>query len=179
MRQYVTSCSDNWFFACFANTQADLGDGSTFWTDFANYAGYDLNEKNLVFNAQCYCDPLGRTSGNVYYQMLIAYMDSGDLDVLIMEKDRLQVIGTSGRLLDLEDERIRNVFAKYHDRLVYCEPQDYEKDLVPVGIDLSGSILTEKYQAYTEDVALGVNALAPHPEQIEIFLSYLFEQSEN
>ena len=60
--------------------------------------------------------------------------------------------------------------------MIYCEPldQEYGKDAVPVGIDLSGSILADS-QAYTDDVALGVNALAPHPEQIKVFLAYLFE----
>lgn len=175
--QYVTTNPDNWFFACFANTRADLGDGSDFWADFANYAGYDLNEKNLVFNAQCYCDPVKKTSGNGYYQMLIAYMESGDLDVLVMEKDRLQVIGASGRLMDLDDERVKKISKQYQDRLIYCKPlkQDYGKESVPIGIDLSGSILTEKNQAYTEDVALGINALASHIDEVEVFLAYLFE----
>lgn len=176
---YFTSNADNWFFACFANTHADLGDGSEFWRDFADYAGYDLDEKNLVFNAQCYCDPAGKTSGNGYYQMLTAYLVSGDLDVLVMESDRLQVMGTTGRLMDLDDERVRKISEQYGDRLIYCEPsdEDYGKETVPIGIDLSDSILIEKNQAYTEDAALGINALASHIDQIEVFLAYIFEES--
>ncbi|XCP86828.1 hypothetical protein ABXS75_08555 [Roseburia hominis] len=175
---YVTTNPENWFFACFANTHADLGDGSEFWEDFADYAGYDLNEKNLVFNDQCYCDPAGKTSGNEYYQMLTAYMVSGDLDVLVMEKDRLQVIGASGRLMDLDDERVKKISEQYKERLIYCEPsdQDYGKESVPIGIDLSGSILTEENQAYADGAALGINAMASHIDQIEVFLAYLFEK---
>ena len=180
IHHYITTNSDNWFFACFANTHADLGDGSEFWKDFASYAGYDLNEKNLVFNDQCYFDPEGKTAGNQYYQMLIAYMESGTLDVLIMEEDRLQAIGAAGRLMDLENEQVRTICERYQDRLVYCKPleEDYGKEYVPIGIDLSGTILTGADKAYVEGAVLGINALAPHPEQVEIFLSYLFERAE-
>lgn len=181
VRQYVTTNPENWFFACFANTRADLGDGSSFWTDFADYAGYDLREKNLVFNAQCYCDPGGKTFGSGYYQMLIAYLESGDLDVLVMEPDRLQVIGASGRLMDLEDERVSEMLEPYEDRLIYCEPLDeeYGKETVPIGINLSGSILTEQYEAYNEGAAMGINALASHVDQAEVFLAYLFENPQD
>lgn len=177
IHHYATTNAENWFFACFANTQADLGDGSEFWSDYAAYAGYDLDEKNLLFHAQCYFDPTGNTFGNGYYQMLIAYMDSGDLDVLVMEKDRLQAFGSSGRLMNLEDERMQTVFERYGDRLVYCEPQKDHNDstLVPIGIDLSGTVLTGENGAYGNDAVLGVNALAPHLDQIEVFLAYLFE----
>lgn len=179
IHQYVTTNPENWFFACFANTNADIGDGSAFWEDYADYAGYDLNEKNLIFNAKCYCDPIGKTAGNVYYQMLITYLDGGVLDALVMETDRLQVIGASGRLMDLENEQMQDVFGQYGDRLIYCEPldQEYGKESVPIGIDLSDSILVGNTQAYIGDIALGVNALAPHPEQIKIFLEYLFDNN--
>ncbi len=150
VHQYVTTNSENWFFACFANTRADLGNGSEFWEDYAGYTGYDLSEKDLLFNAQLYFDPTGRTAGNQYYQLLIAYMDSGSLDVLVMEKEQIKAIGASGRLMDLEDERLRTIYEQYKDLLVYCEPfdEDYGKTLVPVGIDLSGTILTGENQAY-------------------------------
>lgn len=98
--------------------------------------------------------------------------------MLVMETDRLQVIGASGRLMDLETEQRRDVFEQYEDRLIYCEPldQEYGKESVPVGIDLSGSISANSH-AYTNDAALGVSALAPHPEQIRVFPAYLFENN--
>ena len=60
---------------------------------------------------------------------------------------------------------------------IYVE-EDYGKEYVPIGIDLSGTILTGAGEAYVEGAVLGINALAPHPEQAEIFLSYLFESAE-
>lgn len=112
--------------------------------------------------------------------MLIAYMEAGALDVLIMEEDRLQAIGASGRLMDLESEQVRTIYKRYEDRLVYCKPleEDYGKEYVPIGIDLSGTVLTGEDGAYIDGAVLGINALAPHPERVEIFLSYLFEKTE-
>ncbi len=173
VHHYFTTEPDYWFFACFANTRADIGDGSEFWQDYADYAGYDLAEKNLEFNAQVFVDPAGYTAGNQYYQLLIAYLDSGTLDVLVMGREDLQAMGRSGRLMDLEDPRMQAILEQYQDRLIWAEPLDeeYGKDLVPVGIDLSGSILDE---AYPEGAALGINAKVPHPAEVETFLSYLF-----
>lgn len=170
---------ENWFCACFANTYGEIGTGSVFWENYARYAGYDLNEKNLVFNARVYCDPTRETYGNEYYRLLIALMDSGTLDVLVMERERLSALGSAGRLMDLEDERTRALFERYGDRLVWCVPQDedYGKASVAVGIDLSGSRLVGEGRAYPSDAVLGVNALAPHPDQAETFLQFLFEEA--
>lgn len=172
--------AENWFYACFGNTYADIGSGSSFCRGFASYAGYDLEEKNLVFNAQCYCKPSESTYGNSYYEALITYLDSETLDVLVMEEEDLLAIGASGRLLDLEDARVVNLLERYRDRLVYCEPfrEDYGKDLVPVGIDLSGTPLVGEYRAYPEGCVLGISAVAPHLDQAEVFLTYLFKEAE-
>ena len=89
----VTVPGENWFFACFPNTYADLGRGSDFYEDFVEYAGYDLDEKNLEFNASIYCKPSGRTFGNAYYETLISYLDSGALDVLVMEREDIEALG--------------------------------------------------------------------------------------
>lgn len=172
--------AENWFYACFGNTYADIGSDSSFCRAFASYAGYDLREKNLVFNAQCYCKPSENTYGNSYYEALITYLDSETLDVLVMEEEDLLAIGASGRLLDLKDERVAHLLERYQDRLVYCEPfrEDYGKELVPVGIDLSGTPLVGEYRAYPEGGVLGISAVAPHLDQVEVFLTYLFEEAE-
>lgn len=174
------TAAENWFYVCFGNTFADIGSDSDFSRDYADYAGYDLREKNLIFNAQCYCKPSENTYGNSYYETLIAYMDSGTLDVLVMEEEDLLAIGASGRLLDLEDERVSGLLERYQDRLVYCTPlrEDYGKEQVAVGIDLSGTCLVGEYKAYPEGCVLGISTMAPHLDQVEVFLNYLFEDAE-
>lgn len=173
--------TDNWFYAIFANTTADAGKGSELWDDFAAYTGYDLKEKNIEFNAQSYFDPT-TTAGTVnsYYEAFVAVLESGDLDVVTLPTQELEAVGSTGRLLDLTDERCASIYEKYQDRLVYCEPndEDYEASLVPVGIDVSDSLLVTKYGVYEKgtDCALGISAYAEHMDAIELFLAFIFEE---
>ncbi len=172
---------DNWFYACFANTSADIGSDSAFCREFAGYAGYDLSRKNLVFNAQMYCQPSKGKYTDVYYQNLVTYLDGGVLDVLVMEEPEIQALGASGRLLDLEDPRVEAVYERYKDRLVYCTPyraEEYGKDQVAVGIDLSGSVLVGEHKAYPDGCVLAISSQAPHMDQTERFLAYLFREAE-
>lgn len=174
---FLTTPGDNWFYACFANTYADLGSDSPFCQGFAEYAGFDLGEKNIIFNAECYCDPTKGTYGNRYYETLVAMMDSGTLDVVVMEQEQLKAIGATGRLLDLEDERLGDFADWWADRLVYVEPEaeGYEKELVPIGVDLQGTILVGPYRAYPDGAVLGISAYAPHYDEVERFLQYIME----
>ena len=174
----ATVPGDTYFFACFPNTYANLGKGSAFYEDFAEYAGYDLKEKNLEFNASIYCKP-SNGSGSSYYRTLISFLDSGALDVLVMEREDIESIGEVGRLLDLEDERMGDFAARWADRLVYVEPTvEYSKNWVPVGIDIAGSILVDKYNAYPDGAVLGVSAQAGHLDQVEVFLDYIFSEAD-
>lgn len=172
---------ENHFAACFGNTFADLGPDSAFGQAYAEYAGYDLSQKNLVIMDECWCRP-GESSAfnNTYYNLLVTYLDSSTLDVLVMPKEDLCAVGQSGRLMDLRSPEIQDVFQKYAERLVYVMPNemsDYSDEPVPVGIDLAGTALVGKGLPYEDDAVLGVNALAQHPDQAEVFLSYLFEEA--
>lgn len=171
---------DNWFYACFANTNANIGSESAFCHDFADYAGYDLREKNLIFNAEIYCQPSKQKYNDVYYRNLVAFLDSGTMDVLVMEELEIQTIGASGRLLDLTDPRVEAIYRKYQDRLVYCEPLRAEEygAQVAVGIDLAGSVLVGEYKAYPEGCVLGISSQSLHMDQVERFLEFLFREEE-
>ncbi|MGN0266368.1 MAG: hypothetical protein ACI4D7_01695 [Lachnospiraceae bacterium] len=175
---YVTTPGENWFYACFANTYGDVGNHSDFYDDFAEYADLDLKEKNLVFDNACYFDPTKNSMGNSYYETLITYIESGTLDVLLMEKEQLQAFGATGRLLDLESPETAELFHSYSDRLVYCSPSDgkSEKAQVAIGIDLSGCCLTGEGKPYPDGVVLGIGAWSEHLDMAEIFLQYLFEE---
>lgn len=169
---------ENWFYACFANTYANYGKGSGFYQGFADYAGYDLNQKNLVINCSIYCKPSRLTSRNQYYESLVSLMDAGALDVVIMEREDIEALGSSGRLLDLSSEKGEGLAERWHDRLMVVTPRDTERngeDPLPVGIDLQGSRVVGESAAYASDAWLGVNAAAPHVDQAEVFLEYLFE----
>ena len=172
---------DYWFFCVFANTMEDGGNGSGLWKDFVAYSGYDTSQKKVEMNASMYFDPsIPGGTNNSYYQGFVALVESGELDCVVMNTEGLQGVGSSGRLLDLTDESCQEIYAKYKDRLVYCEPYDeeYEKDLVPVGIDISDSLLITKYHLYEGDCALGISAYTSRPEGVETFLEFLFSEAE-
>ena len=99
------------------------------------------------------------------------------LDLLIMEKEDLQAIGSTGRLLDLEGEHFL-LDQHWKDRLIYCEntASDYEKSLVPVAVDLTGSFLTEAEGPYPEGCAVSLSAFSSRPEELERFLNFFLEE---
>ena len=116
-------------------------------------------------------------AGNKYYEVFVATVDSGVLDAVTMEPEDLSLLGESGRLMDLRDERCGAIYEKYKDRLIYSIPYDkeYSTEPVPVGIDISDSILISKYHIYTDGCALGIGAQSSNIEAVEKFLDYIYE----
>ena len=166
---------ENWLYGIFANTMGPGGNRSELWYDFADYAGFDLNEKNLEFVASSWFDP-SKTGGtnNSYFQSFVAVTEAGTLDFVTMEEEGLRAIGSSGRLLDLNADSCKSIREKYEDRFVYCIPYDeaYSTEEVPVGIDLSDSLLVTKYGLYDESCVLGIGAYSGNLENVELFLEF-------
>ena len=172
------SPKENWLYVTFANVPPGslLQEEGQLYQDYADYAGFDLTEKNLVFDTNCYCNPSVKSYGNNYYNKLVALIDSGVLDLLVMAEEDLLAIASTGRLLDLESE-IYRLDPKWSDRLIYCEStdSDYEKALVPVAIDLSGSFLTEADGPYPDGCAVALSAHTTCPDTVEQFLTFFLE----
>lgn len=175
----MTTPSENWLYVCFANVPPGtvLTEDGEVHRAYAEYAGMDLSEKNLVFDTNCYCNPSEETYGNNYYNKMVALLDGGILDLLVMEEADLKAVGATGRLLDLQGEFFQ-LEEQWEDRLVYCEntDPDYEKTLVPVGVDLTGSFLTAPDGPYPEGCVVGLGAYSAHPEQLEQFLTFFLEE---
>lgn len=169
--------SDNWFYITFANTSAEVDQGSELWQGFVDYSGYDTKEKNVYFNDSCYFDPQS-SSYSEYYTYFVAYVEAGTLDLIAMERDDLEALGTTGRLLDLNREEADNLAEKYADRLIYAVPNDteYSTEPVPIGIDLSDTCLVEKYHIYADSCAVGLSVNCPHLDAVEKFLDYIIEE---
>ena len=173
----MTNIPDNWLAVTFANTTADVGTGSALWKEFTEAAGYDLSEKKVEFNADSYFDYLkNQARGNAYYNAFIAMTDAGELDAVTMESDSLAALGQSGRLLDLNDERCSRIREKYADRFIYYQPAEEngkQGEKIPVGIDLSDSILMTKYHLYAGSCALGIGAYSENLQEVEFFIDYV------
>ena len=180
VRQYTTSLRDYRCFVIFANTYADAGDHSKLWEDYVEYAGIDLHEEAVRFDANSYFDYLKGVTGNSYFEAFVAYADSGTLDAIVMGRDSLTALGKTGRLLDLNSDACSSIRAKYGDRFLYAVPLDeeYSTGEVPVCIDISDSRLVSEYGIYSEPCALGIGALSENVESVELFLDFLFEDPQ-
>jgi len=148
--------------------------------DFTDYAGYDTSAGEVFLQSTLYFDPTtNEGTNNSYYQSFVAMVEAGDMDAVIMTTAQIQAIGRSGRLLDLGSESCAKIYEKYSDRLVYAEPYDesYETNedgLVPIGIDISDSLVVTKYHLYDEDAVLGICAYSGRIDEVERFLEYIF-----
>lgn len=174
----ATNIPDNWLTVTFANTTARAGTGSEIWKDFTEYAGYDLKQKKVEFNAESYFDYLqNQARGNAYYNAFVSLADAGEIDAITMSKDSLAALGQSGRLFDLNDEACASLKEKYADRFIYYTPVNDEAHTapIPVGIDVSDSLLVTKYKVYSGDCALGVGAHSENIKEIEDFLRFILE----
>lgn len=178
VHQYTTSLHDYWCFMIFNNTYADIGNESDLWEEYTEYAGFDLHEKAVEFNANSYFDYLNKVTGNSYFETFVAYADSGTLDAITMGSESLAALGRTGRLMDLDSEACASIKAKYGDRFIYTEPidEEYSAEPVPVGIDITDSRLVAEYNAYSEPCALGIGALSGNVESVEKFLDLILEE---
>ena len=173
---YVTVPGNIHFYGIFSNTYAQLGKGSDFYNGFVEAAGYDLKTGVVEIDCANYCKPSGRVIGNNYYEKLISMLDGGVDDVWIAGAEDVIAVGEAGRLMDLNGDAAALIREKYADRFIYCTPLDasYSDKPVPIGIDLAGTALTGEYSAYPEGAVLAVHACTPRPEQVIVFLDYLF-----
>ena len=173
-----TTLSDHWFYLMLANTRMEAGTNSPLWEGYVDYSGYDLSEKRIEFNDEAWFDyGKNKAAGNKYYEIFVGFTDVGILDAVTMEPDNLTSLGESGRLLDLNADKCSRIRKKYGDRFLYSIPynKEYSTDPVPVGIDISDSILISKYHLYTNGCAIGIGAQSEHLEAVELFLDYILQ----
>lgn len=179
---FFNNVTEYWIYLAFVNTRVEVGQNTPLWDGFVEYSGYDTKEKLVAFDNNAYFTyGNNRNIGNAYYEAFVAYIDAGTLDAATMNPEELIAFGASGRLLDLNSEECVSIKEKYGDKFLYCEPYDeeYSADLVPVGIDLSDSILINQYHIYSnEKCALGIGAQSQHVEAVEKFLDYVFEEGK-
>jgi hypothetical protein len=156
-------------------TRADLGTGSPMWSEFLDYSGFG---EDVEFNAESYFDfERDRGRGNSYYEVFTAVVDAGILDAVTMTPSALALYGETGRLMDLSRQECAEIAEKYGDRLIYSTPidEEYSSEPVPVGIDVSDSLLMTKYGIYAEDegCALGIGANSRNIDAVGVFLDYI------
>ena len=177
--QSANANKDHWFYLMLANTMEDVGTGSKLCRDYTEYAGFDMSEKDVVFNNQIYFDYTLNTIGNSYFDTFIVYAEAGTLDAITMETASLAALGQTGRLMDLNSDEASSIREKYSDRLVWYETQDDEGNDIsyPVGIDVTDSILMTQYNIYGKSCAVGLGYKSTHIDETEKFLDFILENN--
>ena len=177
VNRLITGVPEYWLYASLANSTVSSANVSRLRDDFAAYTGWDMKEKRIELSTSMYFDyNRNQARGNEYYNTFVALTDSGTLDLITMYPEQLAPLGESGRLLDWNLESCDALREKYADRLIWYQPPEdaEETDPVPVGIDISDSLLVTIYGIYPESAALGIAAGTIRLDAIAEFLEFIF-----
>ena len=174
----TTAIRENWIGIAFPNAMTQAGNDSQLWKDYLEYTGYDTKKKNVLFEDKLYFDPTrpGGTA-NSYYEAFVAMIETGQMDAVTMRRDEMEALGKSGRFLDLSAAPQVEIYEKYQNRLVYSIPYDetYSRDPVPIGIDVSDSILLTKYHIYENSCVFAIGTNSRHVDACLEFLYWILD----
>lgn len=158
----------------FVNFYDDISKETEFYQDFLDFAeqngALEVNG-DITFDSNYFFD-LSKASGaaNTYYQKMIANLEAKTCDAVVCEYDNLLGIGESGRLLDLEDERVKGFCEPYRERMVTVEKDGRS---VLIGIDISDSPVFDNVNGYANACYFAISSNAGHLDMVEEFLQYL------
>ena len=106
-------------------------------------------------------------------RMTVSLTDGGILDFITMETPSLEALAQSGRLTDLNLERCQELRDRYADRLVYFHGVEGD---IPVGFDVSDSLLVTRYGVYKDSCAIGIGARSEKMDTIALFMRFILEE---
>ena len=174
----ATAIRENWISVVFPNAMTEVGNDSKLWKDYVEFSGFDTKEKNVLFEDRLYFDPTTASGmNNNYYQSFVAMIETGQADAVTMRRDEIEALGKSGYLIDLSSDPVKEIYDRYKDRLVYSIPYDtsYSTDPVPVGIDVSDSILMTEYHIYENSCVFSIGSNSRNIETCGQFLDWILD----
>lgn len=155
------------------NNYASAERGSAFYDGFAAQVGKDIEGKIVFDNSNFFNLAKSSEYTNPYYQKLVAKLENGKVDLLLLEEDNLEGIARGGRVMDLSLKKpIRRMTAPYADRVVEYTDDDGKK--IPIALDVTDSAVLQRQGGFGEGkiyLAFGVGA--KHYAADREFLDYL------
>lgn len=140
--------------------------------DFALYAGIDTNKYEISIDPDLFVDYEGTDQYSyANLQKLTAMAAAGTLDVMLANDDYIDHNLNAGIFTDLHDFFTDEELARYEDRLIYREIQEYD-EAIPIGIDVRDSkyLISDLIPAWFCPASTCQN-----PENAKLFLEYLLE----
>lgn len=167
------------------NFYDNVSESSDFYKDFIKYSGFNEEEGEVIFDANVFFNLIRPAdSKSSYFQKTIAFLEAKTTDAVICEYDNLMGIGAGGRFLDLSDEKVKSIYEKYQDRIVYLESEENDenagkagtREKVPIGIDISDSPVLARMNGYADKCYIGISAYTERLDAVEVFIDYLLRK---
>lgn len=193
------------FYAAFINT-LEMVSSEGHVQRFAEYAGIDRGDYDLVFDASMHIDPESMDESTyASSQRLMVYIAAGELDAIVSTKSLIEQYAYSDSFRDIRSILTQEQAAKYGPYFFYMDqgladrldaaradadfdystlpappdprkPEDMEKP-VPVGIFLDNAgSLRETYYFAEGDAVLALSATGKHPEATAKYIDFLLGQ---
>ena len=157
------------------NNYDNVSENSKLAQGFVSYIGEEKLSGKVTFDNNAFFDLANNSDyKNSYYMKVLAYLEADTAQVVMCQYDNLIGLAKSGRLADLSNEKVSNIFEKYKDRIIYYEDEAGNK--TPVGIDVSDGYKAAGLTEYTDGKAyIGLSAYAADYEYAEKFVDYMMK----
>ena len=157
------------------NNYDDVSGDSKLTQGFVSYVGEENLPGRVTFDNNAFFNLANNSDyKNSYYMKVLAYLEADTAQAVLCQYDNLIGLAKSGRLADLSDEKVGDIYDKYKDRIIYYEDEDGKK--IPVGIDVSEGYKAAGLTEYTEGKAyIGLSAYAADYRYVEKFVDYMVE----
>lgn len=199
------TAKDNALFGYFLNTYANEENTTPFITGFAETAGIDLKEYEIMLDSTLQYNNTGSYDESTYTssQKIMVTIAAADVDFLAADEEAFEYYGTTDTFHDLRDIYTEEELEKYKDYLYYVDmdvirekeavieagnfegyttpvydhlaPEDMA-DPVPIGFCIQDSPkLAETYYFRSGNVPLGIVVNTQRLDAAKQFVEYLFE----
>ena len=142
---------------------------------FVSYVGEENLPGRVTFDNNAFFNLANNSDyKNSYYMKVLAYLEADTAQAVLCQYDNLIGLAKSGRLADLSDDKVGDIYDKYKDRIIYYEDEEGKK--IPVGIDVSEGYKAAGLTEYTDGKAyIGLSAYAADYGYVEKFVDYMVE----
>lgn len=157
------------------NNYDDVSGDSKLTQGFVSYVGEENLPGRVTFDNNAFFNLANNSDyKNSYYMKVLAYLEADTAQAVLCQYDNLIGLAKSGRLADLSDEKVGDIYDKYKDRIIYYEDEEGKK--IPVGIDVSEGYKAAGLTEYTDGKAyIGLSAYAADYGYVEKFVDYMVE----
>lgn len=150
-------------------------DNSSLFDDFEKeYCDSAFEKIQVEASLQMKKNDAGSLSGSSY-QVLSAEFLTGEIDLLVSDRETFEYLATTNCFGNLEDLLSKDEVEQYEPYFVYAKDAETGKNY-PVGISLTDCPKFVNENFYQQEAVIGIGALSSHSENAVSMLGYLFQK---